>query len=146
MIPSPRVRACAPDECLRVRQGRTGRDKKGRKKKGKSERKMKVSVMRAEGVRGGGRGGGSMSLHRLSLPNTLGPHAEHLPEPPPPSSHPYSILPEKNKKELTTEAGQQPRCQRFSLTMSKGAEKKGRRRERERKRTNKGTERRRGER
>lgn len=64
----------------------------------------------------------------------------------PPTSNPYSILPEKNKKELTTETGQQPRCQRFPLTMSKGAEKKGRRRERQRKRTNKETERGRGER
>ena len=44
--------------------------------------------------------------------------------PPPPNTHtPPSRM--KNKKELTVEAGQQPRCQRFPLTRSEGGEKEG---------------------
>ena len=45
------------------------------------------------------------------------------PQPPPNTHTPPSRM--KNKKELTVEAGQQPRCQRFPLTRSEGGEKEG---------------------
>lgn len=71
-------------------------------------------------ARGERRGGGGQRFSAFSRSLCL---SCSLCQHPPPSLTPPP--PVKNKKELTVEAGQQPRCQRFPLTRSEGGEKEG---------------------